>query len=245
MLPKTRGALAALAAMLLLLGALANGASANWFVEKTGLKEHETAALAGTAVVDESLVLSASGVGLKITCTGLSETKAELDGGTELAEAGALVQEGCAVNEPETCKLSSSKITSEAVLIEELPFETPDSTVVISPQKGKTLALLTLEGSSCALAGKKSEEGLASFNAPKLQESLTAQLLEALGEKEQQNDTSLTVSGQTAHFIKGKALLKLSSGKAFNGSTGVTVPYLITRSGAGTNVEVDEPIAPV
>jgi hypothetical protein len=238
MLSKTHGALAALGATLLSFGVVANGASANWFIEKTGLKEHETAALASTASVDENLVLSASGLGLKITCTGLSQTKAELDGGTELGQASALVQEGCSVTEPATCSLSSSKITSEAVLAEELPFENPDSKVIFSPQKGTTLALLTLEGGSCALAGKKSVEGLASFNAPKLQESFTTQSIEALGEKEHEYNTSLTVAGQAAHFLKGKALLKLASGKAFSGSNGINVPALISISPAGTHQEL-------
>jgi hypothetical protein len=208
---KLRAVLVTTLAMSALGAVLASTASAAWFISGTELKEGQTAALATTAKVEKNIVFTVPSVTLKVTCTGLSATKPEIVQGTdEELHATSLEFTGCGVTEPTNCKTESTTIATEAVdVLTGGVTESPDTKTTLKPHTGTTIAVLTLTGGACALAGEKALSGDITLNSPTLLEEKTEQALEGLGTLENE---SLQLGGKPA-YLEGKALLKLSSGK--------------------------------
>ena len=205
-----------------LVGATSASAGAmNWFVNGTELKSGEKAALASTATVDSPTVLEVPGLSLEITCSGLSDTSAELVGGAAgekaTGQAQALKFETCSEITPPTCKLApiDTNVTTEPVLALVLLVSShplPLVSVLFQPKTGNTFATLTFEGSKCSFAGEQGVSGRVLVSAPTGASEEATQAIEGLGSTE---NNSLIVDKNHA-CIGGKALLKLASGQKWS-----------------------------
>jgi hypothetical protein len=188
----------------------ASSASAIWFVKGTALKAGQTVALANTAAVDTSTVLSAPSLGLRLTCSGSTldgvgaYIQGEASGGAE-----SLTFLGCSEIAPTTCKIEMEKkeIKTEPVVASVEKGTAPFVKILFSP-KGKAFAAITFEG-TCAFAGEQPVDGRVVASSQDGQIEQTTHALEGLGTTE---NNSLELFKAKAYLVGGKALLKLLSG---------------------------------
>jgi hypothetical protein len=199
--------------MTLALSAIAStSASAAWYVGGKKLASGEKIALSTKAVVDEQPVLNVPTLSLKISCSGFSGVKPEIEGTTK-GQVEHLNLEGCSEIEPKTCKLNPSNIQTEPLywLVHEVVIGDGEIWLLHS-QGGTLLATFVFEG-SCSLAGEKPITGSVALLAPTLHSEEVSQLLEGIGSIE---NNSLEVAKNKAYIEKGKVLLKLASGSKWS-----------------------------
>jgi hypothetical protein len=196
-----------LAALTVTAVASASASAAQWYVNNAALANGAKEALNTTAVVDESAVLNAPKLSLKITCATLTGVKPEIIG-KEKGAAEHLTFGTCSEIEPKTCKLEVPTVETVPITALVSAKTGTDDRVLFSPTSGKTFATLTFVG-SCALAGEKGVNGLVNVDAPDGQTEQTTHLIDGLGSVE---NNSLEIGAQKAFIEKGKALLKLATG---------------------------------
>jgi hypothetical protein len=170
--------------------------AAEWKVEGKVLSGKE--AISPTTKVVEDFTLASAGV--TITCTGLEDEGGFIEAPNKNG-ATALVFKGCEVTEgackvSETLKTNAVKSTAEG------------KTITFEPTSGTNFITIDFEGSECALKGKKEVTGKVKVSAPTGETEETEQELVA-------DSTELKVGTNPATF-KGKAKVKLTSGKTFS-----------------------------
>ena len=199
--------------ILSMVGAVSSSTAAKmtWFVNGTELKTGETATTANTERIDSQAFLGAPGLSLRITCSGGSGSKGELQGESAMAQAEAVTLEGCSEISPATCKLASSDIVSESILafVSSVPARPlPAVSIVLQPKKGNTFATLRFEDNDhpCSIEGEQAVDGKLVAVAPTGASEETLQAVEAIGSVE---NNSLLIDGDRAYVEDGKALVKL------------------------------------
>src|ERR1700691_3484117 len=212
---------AAIAAVVALVLSMVGAASAsagpmNWFVNGTELKSGEAAGIAEPQAVDVPAVLNVPNLSLKVTCSGFSGSKGELQGANAgesgMEQAEAVVLEECSEISPAVCKLTSSTLVTEPLLASvSLAASRPLPSVrVLLRAKGRNeLMTIDFEGSGgkeCALAGELGVAGEFLAVAPTGASEETLQAIEGLGTTE---NNSLQIDGDKAYIEGGRALVKL------------------------------------
>jgi hypothetical protein len=207
---KIKTIVAALATVLALTAATATSASAaGWHVSGTELTGTQSAALLLLAHVHIAFLLNVPLLPLKISCSGDIQAVGPKITAPNTGSATSLTFTGCTVVEPTTCKLSTSEIkTEEVTATASLAGGTTDH-LLFKPTTAKHFAEFTLEGSSCAISGKKAVTGAVVFKAPTGQTESSIQALEGLGSLEQGGD-SLQTANDPSYIEGGRALLLLA-----------------------------------
>jgi hypothetical protein len=180
-------------------------------VKGTALTAGQTVALANTAAVDTSTVLSAPSLGLRLTCSGSTlDGKEAYIQGQASGGATSLTFLGCSEIAPSTCKIeeSATEIKTEPVVASVEKGTAPFVKILFSPKTGKPFATIKFEG-SCAFAGEQPVNGRVVASSQDGQTEQTTHALEGLGTTE---NNSLELFKAKAYLIGGKALLKLLSG---------------------------------
>ncbi len=175
-----------------------------WFVE--GTKLPGTKALAATAKVEESLVLSWLSSQFKIRCTGLTSEKSEIVA-TTTGKAAALFFEGCeTIKPPAGCEISETSIPTEAVEAKLMQgSKSPEDKLIIKPQTKLLVASFFIVGRECGLEGKTPINGSFVVKAPTLQSELVEQ--EVIGQGSIENNS---LEGEGSKFyVTGNATVKL------------------------------------
>lgn len=195
---------------------VASASAMSWFVGGAQLPTGSKAALVSKAVLEQPAVLNVPGLALKVSCTGLSGEKAEIEGGTSKGKATALSFEGCSEVSPSTCKVSPSTIVTEPNIdwLTHLSGVTPPGVKWLIHREGTSnvLATVTFVG-SCSFAGEKPVSGTVGLLASHGSSEEVSQLLEGIGSLE---NPSLEIGGNKAFIEGGKALLKLVSGSKWS-----------------------------
>jgi hypothetical protein len=197
-------------------GALAAGTASatGWHVNGTELTGSQTAAQATEAKTDTPAVFDVSALPLKVACKGPLDTVSPKIEAPDLASASRLAFTECTVPEPTTCSLPSPEIETEAIEETITTAKSPADRILLKTP-AKHFTELTLEGSSCAIAGKKAVTGTMVFNAGAGQTESTLQEFEGIGTLEQGTSTLLTANDKT-YVEGGKMLLKLESGSKWS-----------------------------
>jgi hypothetical protein len=185
-------------------------AGAAWHVSGTELAEKETRALATTATVDVPLVFSVPSLTLKVSCGGNLLVAGPLIEGADKGFASRLTFTGCRVTEPTSCMLDSEELRTEAVTAIWSTAKGSEDRVLMFPTSAHRLGEYELEGSGCALAGKKAVTGAVVVKAPTGQTENTLQASGGLGSLEQ-GLNSLQVANSPVYVEAGEGLLKLGS----------------------------------
>jgi hypothetical protein len=208
---KVKIVIAAFTAGLALTAIVASTASATagWLVNGTELTGTQSANLSTLAVTDTAAILHIPSLPLKITCAGDLKGVNPKISAPNTWSVTSLTFTGCSVVEPTTCKLESPEIKTEVV----------NATAALGPGESVLLTVTTtashfatfvLEGSSCAISGKKSVTGSVVLKASTGQLELLTQALEGLGSLEQ-GLNSIQVANDPTYIEGGKALLTLES----------------------------------
>jgi len=209
---KGKVAFVALLAIFALSAMVASSASAAWFINGTKLAAGKTVALANTAAVDTSTVLSAPSLGIRITCSGKTlNGKEALIQGEAYGSATSLTFTECSEIAPSTCTIQSEVETLPVVASVETGTK-PLDRIRFVPKTGKTFATLVFKG-TCAESGEQPINGQLVADAQTGQNESTTQPLEGLGTTE---NNSLELFKAKAYLVGGKALLKLASGLAWS-----------------------------
>ncbi len=201
------------ALLLTVLASTADSAEASWFVGGTQLTG--TAALATTAAVEDSVVLSIPAIHIVVSCEGstLGAEKPEIVS-TNTLKAKSVIFKECWTSEPATrCALENQPINIptepiRGVMSLGLTKTTADQ-MVLSPQTKKILATIPFAtGNTCALEGEEPLAGNVTVRAPTGQSEETLQAIKGLGSME---NNSLEIAGIKT-FVEACPVLKLASG---------------------------------
>jgi len=208
---KVKIVLMALVAMIAFGTVAASSASAaGWFVNGTKLVGGQTIAIANTAQVDESTVLSQPSLGIRLTCSG-KELKGEgafIQGTASAVAPNGLTFTGCSELAPSTCTIQTS-IATEAVVAS---VETGAGTLTkirFLPKTGHIFATIEFTG-TCAESGNQPVNGQVVLGSATGQTELVSQPLEGLGTFE---NNSLELFKAKAYLVGGRALILLSKGQ--------------------------------
>ncbi len=198
------------------IGTTAVASADSWFVGGTKVGETSKIALNSKAVVDERAVLNDPGLGLKVSCGGLTGAGAALIG-LDAGEAENLSFTECSEIEPSTCKVTPAEVVTEAVtalaVLGLLPNSKTETTFInFKPKTGKTFATIKFVG-TCPFAGEQPVNGLVKLEAPGAETEAASHTLTGIGSIE---NNSLEIDAQKAFIEKGKALVSLASGASFS-----------------------------
>lgn len=211
-MPGARATIVALAGFICLYTAIADSASADWFVG--GKKLATSAAIAGTAKLDTSVVLSTPTLGVKAQCSGgITEHSISLLELFSVVIYKKLVYHSCTVTQPASgCALEETPATLLTEPLEGRLSLGPGEAdrAVFKPKSGTVIAVLKfLESNTCAFDSEEALKGAYILNLPNGQLELEAQAFEGLGSVE---NNSLEISAGNKTFIEaGRSLLKLAS----------------------------------
>jgi hypothetical protein len=185
-------------------------ASAGWFVEGSELTG--SAALATTAAVDKTFVLT--GGGLNLECSGsLSSTNPQIAAPAKLT-AASITFSGCKTTNA-NCEVPAT-VTTGPVSSELAELTYPEDKAVFTPKTGTLFATVKYTGEKCAIAGNKPLSGKATTTLPTGQEEKVTQELKA---NTSVGSSELLIASSAAE-LTGAALLKLTSGSEFVGLFG-------------------------
>ena len=188
----------------------ASAVTPGWMVNGNMLEGSK--ALATTAAVDESTVLSGGGFSLRCSGAILSGVAPEIIS-PSMGSATSLILHEC-VSTTTDCELSASDKEIHTVpLLSEVTLEgVLGVRGMFSPKTGSTLATIKFEGEKCSGAGTKGITGSVVASAPTGQDERTSQLHTV--NTEATESTLKFASG--AAKLTGKALLKLASGEPWS-----------------------------
>jgi hypothetical protein len=211
LISRTRVMIVALMSLLAISGGIATTASASWFIKGTKLASGATVALAKTAEVDESTILNAPSLGVRVTCTGGANHNVTVKGGFLQGEASGGVEEltfeGCSEIAPSTCTIQTT-IKTEPIVFSAEDGTAPLVRIHFLPRTGKAFATLVFKG-SCAEAGEQGVDGGTLWHSPEGQIGKTSQVLLPLGTTE---NNSLELLEKKAYLEGGKTLFLIASG---------------------------------
>lgn len=180
-------------------------ASGSWFTNYNELALGQTAAVATTAAVDQTIVVKFSGI--SVTCTGnLNGVALQLEGPSK-SSAKSLAFTEC-TSSGEKCTLGATRIgtlpvTAETTLEGALGLQS-----TLKPQTGTLLATIKFTGSECVIAGEDLPiKGTLHTSYPTGQDERTLQLVNLNATTESGELKVGTASGS----LTGSALLKLAS----------------------------------
>ncbi len=215
----------AVATTIYLLAVTSASASASWLIEGSELAG--TAALATKETVTEAFKLEAAGVTVECTANSVNATGSEIQA-PNLILASSLSFNECAASGG-GCSLATKTIATLPLLAEVIQSAIPEDIAMLRPKTSKTLAVIHLEGASCALSGVQPVTGTKLpflANLPKGQEEKALQPLKA------EVLTGQIQLGSSAARLRGALLLGLATGKAYSYTT-LNKPKINTMRVAG------------
>jgi len=188
--------------------AASSASAGSWFVNGTKLAKGATVALATTAHVDESTVLSVPSLGIKLTCSGNTlKGEAAYIQGEAYGGAKSLTFEGCSEITPNTCTIQTT-IATEPVVASVETGNAPLDRILFKPAQDRVFATINFKG-SCVEAGEQGVDGAVVLDSSTGQTESVTQPLQGLGTTE---NNSLEILEKKAYLVGGKALLTLASG---------------------------------
>jgi hypothetical protein len=198
-------AIALLAGLALSLVASSPAFAGGWFVNGTKLAAGAKEAVATTTRMTESMVLNVPSLGIKLSCSRLSEEAPEIIGTTS-GKAASSIFEGCSETSPAKCsvepRIPTLGIFGFTIFIHGIEI------FIQRPLTGTTFATIDFAGTECSIAGEKALKGQVVGRVPTGQTELVEQPLEGMGTTE---NNSLEITGDKAYIEKGKSFNKLAN----------------------------------
>jgi hypothetical protein len=184
----------------------AMAAGEGWLINGTLLSG--SAALATSAFVDETGVLTFGSTTIKCTAGTLNGTSPQIESPNK-GSATSLIFKECSVTSGGECKLTSGTTIGTLPITTEVTLDgSLGARGVFKPKTVTTFATIKLEGANCAETGKVPVKGAAAWLAPTGQMEQALQLLSV-------NVTAASKElevGNTAASLKGSILIQLASG---------------------------------
>jgi hypothetical protein len=210
-MPRVKIIVAASVAVLALTAAV-SASAAQWYVGGAGLTG--SASIAGSSELDALEIIEEPAEGFRAHCRGPILWFNAIITPPDKILALRVVHDNCLILTPANCTLVGGIIElghTQGLLLPPVGGNPPVSH--LRPGTGKTLGVLEIAGTSCAIAGEKPitgeyTEALGTGQTEEVKHQLTG-----LGSLE---NNSLLIGGHPAYISGGNALLALSSGSKWS-----------------------------